>query len=85
MGSRIVLYTTRATRIYVDGRYRMNQSEKILALLEKAGDRGVLNTSLNQIAFRYGARLHELRKQGYMISTIYVAPGLFRFVLHEED
>jgi hypothetical protein len=62
----------------------MNQSEKILALLEKAGDYGVTNVTLNRIAFRYGARLMELRKEGYLISTLYISPGLFRYVLHKE-
>lgn len=61
------------------------QQEKILAILEKAGDHGVTNVTLNRIAFRYGARLHELRKQGYQISTLYIAPGLFRFVLHKDQ
>lgn len=62
----------------------MNQSEKILAVLEKAGDYGVTNVTLNRIAFRYSARLAELRKEGYDISTLYIAPGLFRYVLHKE-
>jgi hypothetical protein len=60
------------------------QAEKILAALEKAGDYGVTNVTLNRIAFRYSARLHELRKQGCLISTLYISPGLTRFVLHQE-
>lgn len=62
----------------------MNQSEKILDLLEKAGDKGVTNYTLNKIAFRYGARIHELRKQGYLISSLRVSESLWKFVLHKE-
>lgn len=62
----------------------MTQSEKILEVLEKAGDYGVTNVTLNRIAFRYAARLHELRREGYLVSTLYIAPGLFRYVLHKE-
>lgn len=62
----------------------MTQSEKIVAALEKAGDYGVTNVTLNRIAFRYSARLAELRKEGHQISTLYIAPGLFRYVLHKE-
>jgi hypothetical protein len=42
-----------------------NQRERILSLLEERGELGVLNLELNEIAFRYGARLKELRDEGY--------------------
>lgn len=60
------------------------QAERILDLLERAGDKGVSNRTLNAVCFRYSARLKELRDQGYQISTAHIKESLFRFVLHEE-
>jgi Helix-turn-helix domain len=49
---------------------RTSQKERILALLREAGHQGVSNLRLNLVCFRYGARLHELRAEGYRIETI---------------
>jgi hypothetical protein len=46
---------------------RENSRDQILALLQ--AQRIVTNLELNQVCFRYGARLKELRDQGYDIVT----------------
>lgn len=61
------------------------QKERILDKLERAGDKGVSNIDLNQICFRYSARLKDLRDEGYQISTIRVKDSIFTFILHKED
>lgn len=61
------------------------QKDRILDRLAKAGHEGVSNYELNKIAFRYAARIQELRKDGYQISTIQLKKGLFTFVLHQDD
>lgn len=46
----------------------MTQTEKILALLKANGRAS--NYELNEtVCMRYGARIHELRKQGHRIRT----------------
>jgi hypothetical protein len=55
---------------------------RILAALQDAGSRGCTNTTLNDIAFRYGGRLKELRDAGHDIESINEGDGRFRFVLH---
>ncbi|BCW78299.1 helix-turn-helix domain-containing protein [Arthrobacter sp. NicSoilC5] len=57
------------------------QKERILDLLEERGQQGVLNIELNEICFRYGGRLHELRQEGYRIRTTQVKGPVFRFTL----
>jgi predicted AAA+ superfamily ATPase len=57
------------------------QREKILEILQERGHEGVRNTELNNVCFRYGARIYELRKMGHKIKTVNEARGLFRFVL----
>ena len=57
------------------------QREKILEILKERGQEGVHNTELNNVCFRYGARIYELRKLGHRIKTVNEARGLFRFVL----
>lgn len=61
----------------------MTQRERILNVLEDRGPAGVLNIELNNIAFRYGARLKELRDDGYRIRTSHVKKSVFRFTLLE--
>lgn len=39
---------------------------------------------LNAIAFRYGGRLHDLRKQGYVIETRKIGRGEFVYRLVTE-
>lgn len=58
------------------------QTSRILKLLQKQGY--ATNAQLNLICFRYGARLHELRKEGHVIVTQHIHDGLFRFVYRGE-
>ncbi|MBZ5723023.1 MAG: helix-turn-helix domain-containing protein [Acidobacteriia bacterium] len=58
-----------------------SQRERILALLRERGRAGITNTELNELCFRYGARIFELRRAGQEIETIDEGAGVFRFVL----
>lgn len=58
-----------------------SQRDRILALLRTAGLAGVTNRELNRIGYRYGARLWELKKQGYSILTESLGGGLYKFTL----
>ena len=57
------------------------QRDKILGLLRERGSAGVGNRELNALCFRYGARLFEIRRDGYDVETICEGAGIFRFVL----
>lgn len=56
---------------------RQSQAARILKLLQQK--RSVTNTELNGIAFRYGARIFDLRKQGYKIISSQVKKGVWVF------
>lgn len=58
----------------------MTQQEKILELLEKH-PKGVTNFDLNKIAFRYSARIKDLREQGYDISATHIKGSEWSFRL----
>lgn len=62
---------------------RQTEKERLLALLQSAGKRGVLNGELEvgEVGRRYSARLEELRKDGWQIDTVRVDARSFRFVL----
>ncbi len=62
----------------------MTHKEKILNLLQRKGPEGALNTELNEIAFRYSARIAELRKEGYPIVRRHEKGGLWRYQLTTE-
>lgn len=64
---------------------RAGQRDKILTWLQMRGAKGVLNTELNEICLRYGARIHELRAAGHDIRTERLDDSRFRFVLVEPD
>lgn len=60
----------------------MTKKEKVLSMLEVAGDRGVTNRELNDAGiFRYSARIKELRDEGKEILTTRIKGGLFKFRL----
>jgi len=60
----------------------MTKKEKVLSMLQAAGDRGVTNRELNDAGvYRYSARIKELRDEGMKISTTRVKGGLFEFRL----
>jgi len=44
---------------------RLSAKERVLALLQTFGR--VDNVQLNEVCFRYGARIYELRKEGHVI------------------
>lgn len=64
---------------------RLTQKQKVLKALKVAGSRGVLNSDLNKICFRYGARIFELRREGYDIRQKQIKRGLFRVWLEDEQ
>lgn len=57
------------------------QRELVLKALRKAGAKGVTNSDLNGICFRYGARIYELRRAGHTITSVHEGHGLWRFTL----
>jgi hypothetical protein len=58
-----------------------SQRQRILELLQAAGPRGCSNLLLNEVCFRYGGRIHELRKE-WEIETKQESENVFRFILH---
>ena len=63
----------------------LSQTARILKLLKTNGS--ATNRELNRICFRYGARLHDLRREGWEITSVREKDGLWRFVLkgHRDD
>lgn len=61
----------------------LTQKEKILLKLQDHGEDGVSNYELFDIAFRYPARINELRRDGYNIQSVHVAGSQWRFILDE--
>lgn len=61
------------------------QTRKILKLLKMK--RVVTNYELSKIAFRYSARIMELRKDGYIIVSSHKGGSLWTFTFkgHEDD
>ncbi len=64
---------------------KLSQTARILNLLKAEGT--VTNHDLNKVCFRYGARIHELRKEGHRIVTSHVKEGLYAFTYkgHVDD
>lgn len=60
----------------------MSQKEKILELLEQRST--VDNYALNQVAFRYAARIAELRADGYNIKARHDKGSRWLFTLVRE-
>ncbi len=59
------------------------QKDRLLAILRRKRQ-PVWNHELNRIAFRYGARLYELRKRGFVIEVEMHSPGLYSYRLIKE-
>ncbi|WP_427007161.1 helix-turn-helix domain-containing protein [Pseudarthrobacter sp. H2] len=61
------------------------QTARILKLLKTNGS--ATNTQLNRICFRFSARIHDLRSEGWDILSVREKDGLWRFVLkgHRDD
>lgn len=63
----------------------MTQADHILNKLEAAGDKGVLNIDLMPIAWRYSARIADLRRDGHRIRTTHIKNAVWRFTLLPQD
>lgn len=61
----------------------MSNKALVLHLLKEAGDRGVTTAELLQAGCgsRYGGRILELRKKGYVIESTRVRDGSWRYEL----
>ncbi|KUM38984.1 helix-turn-helix domain-containing protein [Arthrobacter sp. EpRS71] len=63
----------------------LTQTSRLLKLLKTKGS--ATNRELNRICFRYGARIHDLRHEGYEIVSEHIKDGLWRFTYkgHRDD
>lgn len=57
---------------------RKTQRTRILDLLK--GDDPVYTYDLERIAYNYTGRVSELRKDGHVISAVYVKPSVYRYI-----
>lgn len=63
----------------------MSQRDQVLQALRQAGTNGVSNGYLNRLGiYRYSARVHELRRDGFEIRTVNGRDGLCTFYLTSE-
>lgn len=60
-----------------------SQTTRILRLLKRQGS--ATNLELNPIAYRYSARIAELRKEGHSIVTDRLKEGVFRYTYKENE
>lgn len=60
---------------------RKSKTQRILERLQKSP---AYNYELNRIAFRYGAIIHNFRKDGYKIVTSQEKVGVFKYTLISE-
>jgi hypothetical protein len=61
---------------------RATAKARVLAALTEAGPRGLTNVELVTICQRFGARIFELKAEGYAISDpAAVSPGVYRYML----
>lgn len=62
-----------------------SQTSKVLKMLKR--EKVVTNAQLNNICFRYSARIHELRNEGHIIVIDRIKDGLFRYTYkgHVDD
>jgi hypothetical protein len=61
-----------------------SQRLKILNLLRSAGNNGVTNVDLAEIAKRYNARIQEMYVEGYEIKVDELVGGLTKYTLEKE-
>lgn len=61
-----------------------SQIEKITDLFITRGEKGVTNIELNKICFRYGARIFNLRKEGYDIRKQHLTGSIWKYWLVED-
>jgi Helix-turn-helix domain len=60
----------------------MTQTEKILDLLRQGS---ATNEQLNNIAYRYSARINDLRRKGFNIISEHIGGSKWRFTLNDQD
>ena len=58
---------------------KLSREQQIINLISRK--EGASNFELNKIMFRYGAVIHNLRKDGYHIDTICIKRGLYRYYM----
>ena len=63
----------------------LTRTARILKTLKTNGS--ATNRELNRICYRYGARIHDLRREGHVITSVHEKDGLWRFVYkgHRDD
>lgn len=62
------------------GHSGMSKTARVLRILKNNGS--ATNKDLNRICFRYGARIHELRNEGWVIDSNRLEGGLWEFIFH---
>jgi hypothetical protein len=71
-----------AAKVGVQEAKRLSSAKnRILKALQDAGPKGCTNKELAEIALNYGARVRELRNDGWEIPDTCVHGGLYRYVL----
>jgi len=60
-----------------------SQEEKIINLLKEAHEEGVTNVELAKISLKYDARISDLRRKGYIIETIHMGKGIYKYILRK--
>jgi hypothetical protein len=61
-----------------------SQKTRIIEMLKQAGEKGVFNSDLSQIALHYGKRISELYSKGYVIIHEDLGGGLVKYILVSE-
>ena len=62
---------------------KLSHEQMILRLM--ARKQGATNGELNNIEFRYGARIHKLRKDGHLIITVFGRGTLVTYYLRDKE
>jgi hypothetical protein len=75
----VTVYEAHRRDVAQEVRRRTSAKARILARLQQGP---ALNTELNAICYRYGARILELRREGYDIRTEPQHGGLVRYTLY---
>lgn len=59
-----------------------SQTARILRMFKERGE--LTNRELNLVCYRYGARIHELRREGHKIISLHEKDSLWRFIYVSE-
>lgn len=79
--SLLTRYFTKKTSKYPDLRVEMQRrkTQRDVILEKFIDNEEMTNLELERIAFRYSARIHELRKLGHVFDKSYVRPGIWLY------